>query len=259
MATKNILNSLSDLGLSKYESRIYLTLIGEGITTAKTISDITGIPYGKVYEIINTLSHKGFVMTLPSKPMKYKAVSPQQAIHSAKKEASEKLKKIEKHVLEYLEPLFTKSKSFTGPKSDFRVINGRANIVKKTDEMIKKAEKNINIHCSANSLSRLVLHKEALKEAADRGICISIAGSLVNSNSQDIRPLSFCDLRCIKSSENNLISIDGNECMVINPKPDDDNIIYGRDIGISAVSKSFTRFMDIFFETSFRKAREIRF
>ncbi len=87
--TKNILQPLLEIGLSKYESKVYLTLIGEGVSTAKNISDITGIPYGKVYEIINSLSYKGFAMILPTKPMKYRAVSPYQAIQTAKKNIQE--------------------------------------------------------------------------------------------------------------------------------------------------------------------------
>ena len=37
--------SLSELGLNKYEERVYLTLIEEGVSSAKNISDITGIPW----------------------------------------------------------------------------------------------------------------------------------------------------------------------------------------------------------------------
>ena len=63
----------------------------------------------------------------------------------------------------------------------------------------------------------------------------------------------------INSSKNNFISIDGKESLVIDPIPDDDNIIYGRDLGIFALSKSFTRFVDNFFESSFKRARNIKF
>ena len=119
--TKNILKPLFDIGLSKYEAKVYLTLITEGISTAKNISDITGIPYGKVYEIINSLSYKGFAMTLPSKPMKYRAVSPQQAVISAKKNTHEKFKKLENSLIKKLKPLFIKNKVSKQPKSVFSV------------------------------------------------------------------------------------------------------------------------------------------
>jgi sugar-specific transcriptional regulator TrmB len=259
MSTSNILKPLADIGLSKYESKVYLTLISGGVSTAKDISNITGIPYGKVYEIINTLSNKGFAMTLPSKPMKYKAVSPQQAIISAKKEINEKFQKIEENLVKQLEPMYVANKNFTQSKSIFSIVNGRSNVVNKTEEMINNAKKSINIQCSANSLSRLLLYKELLKEAAERGVKISIAGITNKENLEEIKSLNFCDIKHIASSENKFISADGKECMIIDCIPDDDNIIYGRDLGIYAASSSFTRFVDNFFETNFSRARKIDF
>jgi len=259
MNTKNILKPLAHIGLSKYESKVYLTLISEGISTAKNISDITGIPYGKVYEIVNCLSCKGFAMVLPSKPMKYRAISPLQAIIAAKKDMYEKFEKIEDKIIKQLGPLFVQNKSFIQSKSFFLVMNGRSNIVNKTEELIKKAKNNINIQCSANSLTRLTLHKEVLKEAADKGVMISIAGITDKENLKEIGSLNFCNLKHIKSSKNNFISIDGKESLVINVIPDDDNIMYGRDLGISALSSSFTKFIDHFFEANFKRGREIRF
>ncbi|MBD3249300.1 hypothetical protein GF336_04610 [Candidatus Woesearchaeota archaeon] len=258
LSTKKMITPLLELGLNKYEAKVYLTLIGEGISTAKNISDITGIPYGKVYEIINSLAGKGFCKILPSKPMKCQAISPKQAIDKAKESMEQKYKSLEKHVLEELEPMFTESKKFIEPKGVFWIINGRANVVKKIDELIQKAEKNINIHCSPNSLSRLILHKDLLKEAKARGVEISIAGVIDKKELQEeIKKLDFCDIRKAKTAENNLISIDNKESLVVEPIPDDDNIMYGRDLGMLVSSSSFTRFIDEFFTLNFKKARKL--
>lgn len=257
LSTKNVITPLLELGLNKYEAKVYLTLVGEGISTAKNVSDITGIPYGKVYEIINSLSSKGFSTILPSKPMKCQAISPKQAIVTTKKNMEEKYEKLEQHVLTELEPMFAESKKFIEPKGVFWIINGRANVVKKIDELIGKAQKNINIHCSPNSLSRLILHKELLKQARDNGIEISVAGVVTKDIQDEIRCLDFCDIRKAKNSENNFISIDNNECLVIEPIPDDDNIVYGRDLGIWISSPSFTKFIDEFFVSSFKRTKPL--
>ncbi|MBD3355123.1 hypothetical protein GF361_04010 [Candidatus Woesearchaeota archaeon] len=257
LSTKKMITPLLELGLNKYEAKVYLTLVGEGTSTAKNISDITGIPYGKVYEIINSLSSKGFSTTLPTKPMKCKAVSPKKAIKKAKDNMEEKYENLEKHVLEKLEPMFTESKKFKEPKGAFWIINGRSNVVKKIEELIQKAEKNINIHCSANSLSRLIWHKELLKEAKQKGVNINITGVINKEIKEEIKSLDFCDIRKTKKSENNYISIDNKKSIVIEPIPDDDNFKYGRDLGIWVSSESFTKFMDDFFKKKFTKARKI--
>jgi sugar-specific transcriptional regulator TrmB len=252
---KELLELLLEIGLSKYESKVYISLVSEGITAAKNISDITGIPYGKIYEIINSLSYKGLVMMLPSKPMKYKAVSPEKVIAAIKDETQKRMGRIETSLLKDIGPLFEENKNFSGERRDFLVINGRSNVVKRTEDLIRKAENNINIQCSANSLSRLILHKESLADAKARGLKISIAGVVNKENGEELGSLSFCDIKSINDSKNNFISIDGKESLVIDAIPDDGNIIYGRDIGIYAESASFTRFIDKFFESHFEKAK----
>ena len=257
-STKAVMTPLLELGLNKYEAKVYLTLVSEGTSTAKNISDITGIPYGKVYEIINSLSAKGFSVVLPSKPIKCQAISPKEAIRLSKKSVDEKYDALEKHIMTELEPLFAETKKFVEPKGLFWIINGRANVVKKIDELVKKANKQINIHCSLNSLSRLVLHKELLKDAASRGVKILIAGVTNKENIDEIGSLGFCDIRHISISKNNFVSVDGRDSLIIDSMPDDDNILYGRDLGIFASSASFTRFVDNFFVSSFEKAKSLR-
>ncbi len=259
LSTKDMIGPLLELGLNKYESKVYLTLVGEGVSTAKNLSNITGIPYGKVYEIIDSLSLKGFSVVLPSKPMKYQAVSPKEAIITVKKNAEEKYQKLEKHVLTELEPMFKESKKFMESKDVFWIINGRSNVGKKIDELIQKAEKSINIICSSNSLSRLIIHKDVLQEAKDRGVTIFIGGTISNGILKEIISLKFCDIRKIKNTENNFFSIDSRECIVVEPIPDDENILYGRDFGILVSSNSFTKFIDRFFISDFKKAKPIIF
>ena len=169
----------------------------------------------------------------------------------------EKHKKLEKYVLKELEPMFTESKRFIEPKGVFWIINGRANVVKKMDELIQKAEKNINIICTSNSLSRLILHKELLLAAKNRGIEISVGGLVTKEGLEELNSLDFCDIRKIKNAENNFLSIDNKECLVIEPIPDDDDIAYGRDLGMWVSSISFTKFMDEFFTSHFNKAKTI--
>jgi len=257
LTTKNMVTPLLELGLNKYEARVYLTLIGEGISTAKNISDITGIPYGKVYEIINSLAKKGFTVILPSKPMKCQAISPKEAIVTAKKNMEDKYLKLEKHITSELEPMFAESKKFIEPKGVFWIINGRANIIKKIEELIQKAKKNISIHCSANGLSRLILHKEALEEAKKRGVEISVASTLTKEVEEEAKSLRFCDIRRIRDAENHFYSIDGQQCLVVEPIPDDNNIVYGRDLGMWVSSSSFTKFLENFFTANFNKSKKI--
>ena len=239
--------SLAELGLNKYEERVYITLIEEGLSSAKNISDITGIPYGKVYEVMNNLATKGFLTILPTKPMKFQAVSPKDAILNAKKSMQEKLAKLEEKMVKELEPVFTKTRKFMEAKSLFWMINGRANVNNKIEELIKRARSNINILTSENGLKRMVMFADLLKASSKKGVKINIAAILTADNKQDAKDLDFCKISPVEKARNHMISVDGKESLVIEPISDDENLVYGRDIGMLVSSHSFTNFLDDFF------------
>lgn len=255
LPTKEIIESLLELGLNKYESKVYLTLISEGISTAKNISDITSIPYGKVYEIINSLATKGFVKILPSKPMKYHAISPKQAMSITKKKIEDKFEEIEGTVIRKLESLFEDSKQFNEPKSVFWVINGRSNINKKIEQMVGQAKDSLHILASENSLKRLVIHKEVLKAAKERGISIMIGGTINGENEEDAKSLGFCDLKNIPEVPSQFYSVDSTECLMVESIPDDEDIVYGRDLGVWITSKPFTNLIEHSFATHYKKGK----
>jgi len=240
--------TLSELGLNKYEERVYLTLIEEGVSSAKNISDITGIPYGKVYEVMNNLSTKGFLIVLPTKPMKFQAVSPKEAVSNAKKSMHERLEKLEEKMTRELEPIFARTKKFSEPKGLFWIINGRANVNNKVEELVKRAKDNINILTSENGLKRMVMFSDLLKAASKKGVKINICANLTADNKQDVKDLSFCRILHADKARNHMLSVDGKETLVIDPISDDENLISGRDIGIWVSSGSFTKFLDDFFE-----------
>jgi len=254
---ENVGAQLSELGLNTYESRVYFTLITEGISTAKNISDTTGIPYGKVYEIVDSLAKKGFVIMLPTKPIKVQATSPKEAMINIKKDHYRQFKKVENLVEKELEPLFTKTKQFADPRAIFWVLIGRATINRRIEDIIGKAQNNIHIFVSENGLKRLRLFKNILKKLRDSGVKIKIAGTINKNNVEYVKDIGFCDIKHSNGSYNSFFSVDGRECIVFEPTPDDDNLIYGRDLGLWVQSPSFTRFMENFFNANFDKAKDL--
>jgi len=254
---KEIEGALSELGLNKYEARAYLALVTEGSSTAKNVSDVTGIPYGKVYEVIDSLVMKGFVMTLPTKPMKCKALSPAEAINSAKKNLHKRLKTVENVILTEIEPLFAKSKKFAEPKGIFWVLNGRAAINKKLEELGNNAKSHINILTSSKGVKRLELLKPVLKAASKRGVKINFSGTINPGNLEDVKNFSFCDVRHIDIVHSQVFSVDGREALLIEPIPDDTSPYYGRDLGVWMLNEHFVKCFEHFFISHFNNSKSI--
>lgn len=73
--------SLSDLGLSDYEVRVYRALLESGPATAKELSRTSGVPMGRIYDVLNGIEAQHLVRSqTASRPKKYVAVEPEAAL-----------------------------------------------------------------------------------------------------------------------------------------------------------------------------------
>ena len=50
--------SLEKIGLTSYEIRTYISLIDGGELNASELSNKSGVPYSKIYEVLGTLEEK---------------------------------------------------------------------------------------------------------------------------------------------------------------------------------------------------------
>lgn len=72
--------TLRDLGLSEYESRAYQSLLSTGPTTAKELSQVSDVPMGRIYDVLDDLEGAEMVRSQnASRPKKYVAVPPEKA------------------------------------------------------------------------------------------------------------------------------------------------------------------------------------
>ncbi|WP_406656012.1 helix-turn-helix domain-containing protein [Methanolobus sp. ZRKC2] len=74
-------NKLISLGLNKYEVDSYIHILKHGICEASNVHKETDIPYGKIYETLNSLVTKGLLEVQNSRPKKYMAKKPSIALN----------------------------------------------------------------------------------------------------------------------------------------------------------------------------------
>lgn len=73
---------LRDLGLSSYEDRAYRALLDLGPAAATNVADASGVPEGRIYDVLDSLEARGMVRTqTASRPKQYVAVEPEVAIN----------------------------------------------------------------------------------------------------------------------------------------------------------------------------------
>jgi sugar-specific transcriptional regulator TrmB len=71
--------SLEEFGLSKYEARAYLTMIGKGSLAASEIAYYSNLPRTKIYQTLKKLEKKRLAVVSRQKPLVCSAIPPEEA------------------------------------------------------------------------------------------------------------------------------------------------------------------------------------
>jgi sugar-specific transcriptional regulator TrmB len=74
---ESILKSLGVFNLSLYEAKAYLALLEKETLSPVEVAAISGVPRGRVYEILNRLLEKGLCFLVPGDVKQYKATNPE--------------------------------------------------------------------------------------------------------------------------------------------------------------------------------------
>ena len=233
--------ALQRLGLTEYESRIYLSLIKQGPTKASQLSFFGQVPRTKAYGAIKELRRKGLLRTIPDKPELYEAASPNEVLFPLINKINRGMEESEE-VVQSLAVMFEASKyTIRGaPKQseEFWKMDGRQVIYTKLNQLILDATKSIDYSTTETGLIRAYkVHAEALEEAHDRGATVRFLCPVTPSNSTVAR--EFCEIVELKPTERPLahfLSIDSKQLMVFECIPDDADIRAGHGSAIWTTS-----------------------
>ncbi len=104
----SIKDSLRDIGLTDYEIAIYLTLISKGPMDARELSEASGVPYSRIYNILTQLekNKKWIIKEEESRPSRYFAKSPDEALIIAKKQYNDNFDNHSDRIIHSLSPIY---------------------------------------------------------------------------------------------------------------------------------------------------------
>ena len=167
--------SLDKLGLTSYEIRTYASLLKAGELTASDLSQKSGVPYSKIYEVLGTLEDKGWVGSDDSRPTKYFAKSPATALETTKQKKESEFKDNQNVILNELIPLY--EKSGTSERPDIWVLSGTLNIASKILEMIESCKNEVMIALPKAGEDLVKQSLPKLRLLHDKGVSITILTS----------------------------------------------------------------------------------
>lgn len=76
MREEDVVRALETLGLTGKESRAYLSLFRNGISSAQQVSQFLDVQYPAVYRILQSLQSKGWIEVSQERPNRYRARAP---------------------------------------------------------------------------------------------------------------------------------------------------------------------------------------
>ncbi|NON62280.1 TrmB family transcriptional regulator [Acidianus sp. RZ1] len=80
MESEKTIKNLLKLGLTEYEARIYVILLKNCYMTMKDLSELSKVPYQRVYDVVKMLESKGLVKVIYRRPRKVKLIDPKIAL-----------------------------------------------------------------------------------------------------------------------------------------------------------------------------------
>lgn len=211
LASPEVMDALKGIGLNLYERRLWVALLAKGVATAGELSAVANVPRSRSYDVLQTLADKGFVIIQTSKPLKYVAVEPKDALEKAKKglkmDLDLKIEKINKlkssSLMEELNNTHQQSLQVVSMEDLTGALKGKYSVLQQMDSMLREASSSINIVTTPVGLTELSNnHLSVLKKLSEKGVKIQIALNNDERASDAIKALSgVAEIRDIGSSD----------------------------------------------------------
>jgi sugar-specific transcriptional regulator TrmB len=257
VATTKTLDALRSIGLNLYERKIFVALLARGVATAGELSQIANVPRSRSYDILESLAEKGFVVVQPSKPIRYVALAPKDALErtmgNLKIRHEEMMERIDamknSPVINELETIYKDGLNLVQPFEMTGTLKGKHSINQHLNSLFKKASKEIRIITTENGLNELYSnHFNSLKRISKKGVRLRILAPL--GETVPVKAFSqIAEMRDVKKPLNRVYTIDDKH--VIFALTDDRKVHHTQDVAFWAQSQhAIKSFVEPFFNNA---------
>ncbi|AWR95660.1 TrmB family transcriptional regulator [Acidianus brierleyi] len=128
-------SNLEDIGLSLYESKVYLSLLQLCSATMRELSEKSEVPYQKIYEVTRSLENKGLIKIIEGKPKRVKIIDPSIALKTYKDKIMSRFDNSISKIISFW------SKERKGDTERSLHVAGKRTIIKIIKEFMEKSRK----------------------------------------------------------------------------------------------------------------------
>jgi sugar-specific transcriptional regulator TrmB len=168
---------LRGFGLDGYETAAYIVLLN-GSSSASNISRSSGVPQGRVYDVMNSLVEKGLVEVKPTSPKEYVALPVREGLNNRLEQLRGESDTRYYQLMTHIDDIASRLPKQVTARGGFgvRIISGEANLASKVVEMLSSAQTSIYL---AGELPLQTLKcRRAVEQAAARGVEVRAMGVL---------------------------------------------------------------------------------
>lgn len=203
---RKVLEGLRGIGLNLYERNIFAALLIKKVATASELSDLSGVPRARAYDVLESLEGKGLVVIQSGSPFKYVAVEPKEAIDRMRmsmlknaEEAGKRLKELkDSEIMRDLTELYEKDLKVVNPSDFSGVIKSEDKVNFHVRTMLGKTSKYAKILTTEKGLENLTYHIKTLSKLRGAKVPIMVAAPITDRNKSIVAELlPYAEIRDI--------------------------------------------------------------
>lgn len=206
--------SLEEFGLSKYEARAYLTMIGKGSLAVSEIAYYANLPRTKVYQTVKKLEKKKLAVISKQKPLICSAIPPEEAFAEIVNLHDRRVKNMRK-IVDSLQKINDESQRPKGSEERRYFILDANSTLERIGSLIADSRSSVTATLDAWGLRLLSQCKASIVRALTAGVRLRIIlGSQCIGNENVFQLPDGIELRTAEIASN-LIIIDSSYLVLI--------------------------------------------
>jgi sugar-specific transcriptional regulator TrmB len=206
--------SLEEFGLSKYEARAYLTMIGKGSLAVSEIAYYANLPRTKVYQTVKKLEKKKLAVISKQKPLICSAIPPEEAFAEIVNLHDRRVKNMRK-IVDSLQKINDESQRPKGSEERRYFILDANSTLERIGSLIADSRSSVTATLDAWGLRLLSQCKASIVRALTAGVRLRIIlGSQCIGNENVFQLPDGIELRTAEVASN-LIIIDSSYLVLI--------------------------------------------
>ena len=263
---KDFIERLKLFGLNSYEGKIWVALLSRGVSSAGELSDISGVPRSRSYDVLESLEKKGFIVMKIGKPIKYIAVPPNEVLERVKQRVRQEAETQATHLnklkdselLGELSVLHNKGVDLVEPTDLTASFRGQDRVYDQMHFMLKNTEEEFILVTTTKGLLRKADYLlRSLKKAHERGVSIKIAAPLTEETKEAQELLApYADIRNFEHVRARFAIADGKEVTFL--LFDDEDIHASYDVGVWANTPFFAQTLQQLFELAWKELPHLK-